>query len=1681
MSGEADSVSGVGETGDRAHVAHVHVPLNSRRLTAGQLRRLAMALEVPSSGNPADTRLIIEGKLAEMGRQPRNVQVVLEGGSPTAGLSLRDETGIFVTVDPEVLSEAVHDREPTERDNEETRQSLSEEEDNEESVESLKVALEEANQQKEALQEEVQTLRQELAASKARITELWKLSCSQVQEYDQIIAAKDDEIAELRALDTGAVRDPPTTDTLNISTTTEGTTHSVGQAAKESRRGKAPPVDIFTGEDPDVRFDDWLPALDRVSAWNGWSRQETLLQLAGYLRGRALQEWNLLSKEEQSEYGVAVKALHQRLDQGSLMVAVQDFRHVCQNETEMITDYIRRLERCYHLAYGRDKLTAETKEAILFGQLQAGLSYQILKCPAVSGSQSYKGLCTAAKAEEKRIAELRRRQQYYRRSGPPRNARPVEQLPTQSPAPGSEQPSTPEGNTQSTNYPTPRKQCYICGDTKHLARKCTKRKQESTPSEDASRRNTHNNSSANMVRTVSDPMNFLYSSESDDGSVCVVRVEDKGSKPRTVVVNLHGVPARGIIDSGADITIINGDLFQRVATVAHLKKSAFKKPDRIPVTYDQKPFTLDGRMDLDITFDGKTMRTAVYIKMDSRDPLLLSEGVCHQLGIISYHPDVEDTTSQGNRQHKQPVVPSVRIKLIHAVRLPPRHDVKVSIHLEGKDELCGPVMIESDTDCLPDGILATESLIVAPETRQTEILLTNSTGITQQLDAGVCLGHASEVDIIPHALLTSGMDENSGNANNTGNEREADPASVLTITTPDVTSRKQKLAKLLAGEGAALKWQDKDKLLQFLLANHQAFAIDEADRGETDLIEMTIDTGDAQPKQVPPRRTPLAARQEIAMQLKKMQDQGVIQPSCSPWASPVVLVRKKDGTMRFCIDYRQLNQATKPDVFPLPRISDLLDQIGKAQFFSTLDLASGYWQVRMHSDSQQKTAFTTSYGLFEFRVMPFGLRNAPAVFQRLMQRILTGLNPSDGPDFVSVYLDDILVFSPSLDDHLKHLGQVLERLSQAGLKLKPSKCHFLTQQVEYLGHIITPQGIKPNPEREKAVRDFPVPTSLKDVRAFVGLASYYRRFIKGFAQIAHPLHCLTRKGALFNWTEQCQGAFDQLKQRLYLQQLLCFIQNGTLPDNNDSARKVAAQAPLFTLVDGVLFFINPKYRDRKQCVVPRHLQQTIMEEHHSSPMSGHFSGEKLYKVLSRHWWWQGMYGDVIAHCRSCPQCAIVNASGKINKPPLHPIPVERVFQIIGVDIMDLPLTANGNRHVVVFQDFLSKWPLVFPVPDQKAERLARLLVNEVVPFCGVPEALLSDRGTNLLSHLMTDVCKLLGTKKVNTTAYHPQCDGMVERFNRTLKTMLRKHADVFGNQWDQFLPGVLWAYRNTPHDSTGEKPSFLLFGIDCRSPSEAAYLKPADTYPVDINDYREELQVSITSARKLAVTTIQKAQKKQKASYDKHTNCTESSFKIGQWVLVYFPQENTGPNRKLSRPWHGPYRITANEQPDICVSKVYFPDDKVIRIHLSRVKVCPAHFPAGFYWYGSKRRSPGRAPKWVAEMMALCNQSTEEQAREEVKEVEPSEADLKGRSSGSTAADCQATSQTAEGKKTGDGTRQVKQPNTGGTHNQKVSANSQETPSTLTLQRQKPKKDHPPPAAPKKTRTRKVLPPARYS
>ena len=226
-----------------------------------------------------------------------------------------------------------------------------------------------------------------------------------------------------------------------------------------------------------------------------------------------------------------------------------------------------------------------------------------------------------------------------------------------------------------------------------------------------------------------------------------------------------------------------------------------------------------------------------------------------------------------------------------------------------------------------------------------------------------------------------------------------------------MTDRQKKLLELIA-KPTSLTRDQCVELEEFLVENHDAFSLDPEERGETDLVQLEIHTGDAPPKKQPVRRMPFVVRQEIARQLKHMQETGVITSSSSPCASPVVLVKKKDGTHQFCIDYRQ----PKADRYPLPRIDDLLDQLEKSCYFSTLDLASGYWQIRVHPNSKEKTAFITPQGLYEFQVMPFGLMNAPAVFQRLMQRVLSGLNREDGPAFV--YIDDVLVFSRTWEENL---------------------------------------------------------------------------------------------------------------------------------------------------------------------------------------------------------------------------------------------------------------------------------------------------------------------------------------------------------------------------------------------------------------------------------------------------------------------------------------------------------------------------------------------------------------------------------------------------------------------------------------------------------------------------------------
>jgi hypothetical protein len=283
-----------------------------------------------------------------------------------------------------------------------------------------------------------------------------------------------------------------------------------------------------------------------------------------------------------------------------------------------------------------------------------------------------------------------------------------------------------------------------------------------------------------------------------------------------------------------------------------------------------------------------------------------------------------------------------------------------------------------------------------------------------------------------------------------------------------------------------------------------------------------------EPISIAPYRMAPAELAELKKQLQELLEKGFIRPSVSPWGAPVLFVKKKDGSLRLCIDYRKLNQATVKNKYPLPRIEDLFDQLSKARVFSKIDLRSGYHQLRIKPEDISKTAFRTRYGHYEFLVMPFGLTNAPAAFMELMNHIFK----SYLDQFVVIFIDDILVYSASEEEHEEHLRTVLQILQRCKLYAKFSKCEFWLDHIQFLGHVISKEGISVDPSKVEAVLEWESPKSVGEIRSFLGLAGYYRRFIEGFSSISAPMTKLLRKGAKFEWNADCEASFQELKKKL---------------------------------------------------------------------------------------------------------------------------------------------------------------------------------------------------------------------------------------------------------------------------------------------------------------------------------------------------------------------------------------------------------------------------------------------------------------------------------------------------------------------------------------------------------------------
>ena len=298
--------------------------------------------------------------------------------------------------------------------------------------------------------------------------------------------------------------------------------------------------------------------------------------------------------------------------------------------------------------------------------------------------------------------------------------------------------------------------------------------------------------------------------------------------------------------------------------------------------------------------------------------------------------------------------------------------------------------------------------------------------------------------------------------------------------------------------------------------------------------EDDIDTGESKPVKGPVYRYSPAEWEEVDRQVDKLLKDGRIQASQSPWSASVVLVGKKDGTWRFCVDYRRLNTVTKSDVYPLPRVDVTLDALRGAKVFTSLDLMSGFWQVPMSARAREKTAFKTRSGLYEWVVMPMGLVNAGPTFQRVMNKIFADMIGK----YVLIYLDDLIIYSQSHDEHEKHLKMVLERLTTHGLTCKLSKCDFYRDSLEFLGHVVDAEGIRPSPHLTKKIRECTPPENVSEVRQFLGLVGYYRRFIDRFAEKGLPLNDLLHKDKKWDWTEKAQQAWEVLKEALLMEPVL---------------------------------------------------------------------------------------------------------------------------------------------------------------------------------------------------------------------------------------------------------------------------------------------------------------------------------------------------------------------------------------------------------------------------------------------------------------------------------------------------------------------------------------------------------------
>nr|CAE02906.1 OSJNBb0045P24.14 [Oryza sativa Japonica Group] len=602
---------------------------------------------------------------------------------------------------------------------------------------------------------------------------------------------------------------------------------------------------------------------------------------------------------------------------------------------------------------------------------------------------------------------------------------------------------------------------------------------------------------------------------------------------------------------------------------------------------------------------------------------------------------------------------------------------------------------------------------------------------------------------------------------------------------------------------------------------------------------------------------------EVKRQVDDLLQKGYIRPSTSPWGAPVIFVEKKDHTQRMCVDYRALNEVTIKNKYPLPRIDDLFDQLEGATVFSKIDLRSGYHQLRIHEEDIPKTAFTTRYDLFECTVMSFGLTNAPAFFMNLMNKVFMEYLDK----FVVVFIDDILIYSKTKEEHEEHLRLALEKLREHQVYAKFSKCEFWLSEVKFLGHVISSGGVAVDPSNVESVLSWKQPKTVSEIRSFLGLAGYYRRFIENFSKIARPMTRLLQKEVKYKWTEGCEQSFQELKKRLVTAPVL------VLPDS----RK------------GFQVYCDAS-RHGLGCVLMQEGKVVAYASRQLRPHENNYPTHDLELAAVVHAlkiWRHYLFGNRTEIYTDHKSLKYIFTQPDLNMRQRRWLELIKDYDM---EIHYHPGKANVVADALSRKSYCNMsegrrlpWELC-----QEFEKMNLGIVSkgfvatlEAQPtlFDQVREAQVNDPDIQEIKNIRSQP-KLqveMGNRLNFSTAYHPQTDGQTERVNQILEDMLRACVLDFGGSWDKNLPYAEFSYNNSYQASLQMAPYEALYGRKCRTPLLWDQTGERQVFGTDILREAEE-KVKIIQER------LRVAQSRQKSYADNRRR--DLAFEEGDYVYL---------------------------------------------------------------------------------------------------------------------------------------------------------------------------------------------------